>query len=186
MKLLSSPFGKMPTNIVLGKLKLVEMQNCLFHAPVEALEELLSSCFFLENVNLKSCGMLDHLNLISSTLKNLVVHACDYIQNGEIQAPQLVFFQLIGKIVEFSTIIVSGDLDVELHLESRPYHDIDYVQLIKLKKLLGNFDQARVLTIISKQHLVCHFFGESSMLDPTASFSTAFEDKIEQVSVTSY
>lgn len=97
--------------------------------------------------------MLDHLNLISSTLKNLVVHACDYIQNGEIQAPQLVFFQFIGKIVEFSTIIVSGDLDVELHLESRPYHDIDYVQLIKLKKLLGNFDQARVLTIISKQHL---------------------------------
>lgn len=115
----------------------------------KALEELLSSCIFLENVNLKSCGMLDHLNLISSTLKNLVVHACD----GEIQAPQLVFFQLIGKIVEFSTIIVSGDLDVELHLESRPYHDIDYVQLIKLKKLLGNFDQARVLTIISKQHL---------------------------------
>lgn len=114
----------------------------------ESLRELLSSCIVLEDLNMKSCGMLEHLKVTSSTLKNLIVHSCPSLVDGEIQAPNLVFFQYVGKQAQFSSINVSPDLDAELHFEN-PYYDIGYLQLIELKKLLRNFNQARVLTIVS-------------------------------------
>lgn len=119
----------------------------------QSLRELLSYCFFLEDLNLKSCDSLEHAKVISATLKTLVLHSCFNLLDGEIHAPKLVFFQYVGKVVHISPIISSSNFEAEIHLENT-ITDVVNDELIKLKKLLRNFGQARVLTISSNYSMV--------------------------------
>lgn len=72
----------------------------------KSLEESISSCVLLENLYLNSCAIPEgHLEIYSSAFKTLVVHGCDHLQFAEIQALLLVYFQYVGQLENFLTLI---------------------------------------------------------------------------------
>ncbi|KAL5793869.1 hypothetical protein ACOSP7_002463 [Xanthoceras sorbifolium] len=115
------------------------------------LEFMISFLSQLETLHLSTCTGFKHMRIISKSIKFLVVDECLDVEDGEIEAPELLFFKYVGYLPDFSHVSASEQLSVELHLldEIIPETHLFTSYLERLSHFVSKFDNVRHV-IVSK------------------------------------